>query len=294
MKWLMTTMLLISCLQTFAGIQSKSNSGVLWNVNITDEGLSSSVYNNSNAHQVCSVGYNVSLLNEFGMVKGIKNLRYDNYIILSRNNYEFKINQENISVKGDIVLGEIVGSDPLICRPLNGGIEEVKNAVEGALRNSDEETSKYFFSMAQDTSKIKVLNVSNSHFNLSDIKGSLELNFIEIEKTTFFARNTPEDAKLCSEKQSLKCGADYFTDATSNCGIARYNRRENKACGCATREGGPCMGGCGCKTYKTCEHPSFGVAAYKACAHPAHGVLNAKSCLLKLNSAGVFESCQQN
>lgn len=294
MKWLTCTVLLLSCLQSFAGIQSKSNSGILWDVIVTDEGLSSSVYNNSNVNQICSIGYNVSMLNEAGMVKGIKNLRYDNYIILSRNNYEFRVAQSNLSAKGNITLGEIVGSDPLKCRPYSGSVEEVKNAIEGALRNSDEETSKYFQALAQDTSRIKVLNVSNSHFNLSDMEGELGVNFIEKEKTTFFARNTQEDAKLCTEKQSLKCGAEYFVDATENCGVAHYKRRESKVCGCATREGGPCMGGCPCKTYKTCEHPSFGVAAYKSCAHPAHGMLNAKTCLLKMNPAGVFESCQQN
>lgn len=294
MKWLMSVVTLLSCLQSYAGIQSKFNSGILWNVNITDEGLVSNVYNNSNENQVCSVGYNVSLLNESGMVKGIKNLRFDNYIILKGNNYEFKINQVDLSAKGNIVLGEIVASDPLVCNPLNGSIEEVKNAVEGALRNSDEETSRYFFALANDPSRIKVLNVSNSNFNLGDVERTLGVNYVEKEKTTYLLRNTPDNANICTEKQSLKCGAEYFVDATLNCGVASYNSRESKECGCATRKGGPCIGGCECKSYKTCELPSFGVKAYNSCAHPAHGLLDAKSCLLKMNTAGVFESCQQN
>lgn len=265
-----------------------SNTGIIWNVSLNETSVDSDVYNNSNIPQICSMEMKVSLLDNMGLVKGFKTISFNNYIILNGRSERFSVEAENMNL-GKMNLGEIslITLTPN-CLAFNYSTEQISLAMTGALKNSDYVSAQLFQSLAKDTRKIKFLNVSSSFFNIDS--NEFDLNHLEVEKTTFLIKSN-EQEKACRERPSIKCGPVYFEEASKSCGVLEYNSRRSSSCGCETRKGGPCIGSCGCKTYKTCARPKFGVKRYKTCRDTSHGIENVKSCFLKVNSSGEFEKC---
>jgi hypothetical protein len=284
---------LFPLLLTIFSFSINAQSQVSWDTEISDSFLKASVYNNSTQDQICSRNIEISLMNEAGLIKGMKAVSFDNHIVKARTNYEFMIMSKDLNI-GSLNIAEIVSQKQLFCIPASGSDKEVADAFVGALRNSDFATAQLYLSYAKNPLKLKVVDVSSSYFNIHEAAVSFELNHIETQKTTFALENLNSTSFQCESRASVKCGLTYFTESSASCGVAAYNVAEAKVCGCKTRKGGPCRGGCKCKTWKTCAHPNFGVRAYNTCAHPDHGVENVKSCFLKFNQTGALESCQQN
>lgn len=266
----------------------------IMNTSISDNRLELEIFNDSHLNKQCSVNFKVSLLDENFLVKGFRDIKFNHYVLTARNRYLFLFDLKNMLLeeKG-LLLGEITEVSPLSCQTFSGSASEVKAAVEGALRNSDLISAQEFMALAKDKSEIKVVDVSHSFFNEPEAKTALGLNHIEMENTTYLIDGLSDEERQCSERKSLKCGKVFVTKASAACGVELYKKREDKVCGCKTRRGGPCIGGCPCKTYKTCRNPRFGVESYKKCSHESHGLFDVKSCDLKVTKTGELNFCQR-
>ncbi|MFA7614006.1 MAG: hypothetical protein WCY48_07190 [Candidatus Caldatribacteriota bacterium] len=264
----------------------------IMNASISGEKLEVSIFNDSHVNKQCSVNFKVSLLDDSFLVKGFRDIKFNHYILSARNQYRFVFDLKNMLLeeKG-LILGEITEASPLVCQTFSGSLTEVKNAVEGALRNSDLATAQDFLELAAERSEITVIDVSHSFFNEPLALETLGLNHIEMENTTYLLTGLSSEEKQCSTRKSLKCGKIFKEKASAACGVESYNMREHKICGCKTRKGGPCMGGCSCKTHYTCAHPSFGVRSYKTCRHESHGLFDVKSCELEVTKEGELKLC---
>jgi hypothetical protein len=284
----------------FAGLNSA------WNIVSTPTLITANVINNSTENQICSGSYYVNIEDESGRIRGLQDITFANYIVLSRQSYTFPVKIEDMLGKEGKSFGEIgLTTAKVDCNKFQGTNEEVSLAIEGALRNSDNQAAEYFLSLAPDASSIKVINVSGSHYNLGD--NFPGLNFVEIERTTYLARNTTEENKSCQERKSVKCGEAYFEKSSIACGIASYEVKSSQACGvalyrqCHSSACGKEWNGarkrcrhsrCGVERYNACASSTHGVAAYNTCRNPSHGIEDALSCPLKINSAGGFEKCK--
>lgn len=289
MKFVISLFLLLaSSLPTYA-----QDIAPIMNANVLEDKLEVNIFNDSHVNKQCSVNFKVSLLDDSFLVKGFRDIKFNHYILSARNQYRFNFDLKNMLMeeKG-LILGEITEVSPLVCQNFSGSISEVKLAVEGALRNSDLATAQDFLELAQDRSEIKVIDVSHSFFNEPLALETLGLNHIEMENTSYLISGLTQEEKQCSTKKSIKCGKIFKAKSSAACGVESYNERENKICGCKTRKGGPCVGGCPCKTYKTCAHPSFGVRTYKTCLHESHGIQDVMSCELEITNKGELKLCQ--
>lgn len=264
----------------------------IMDASIAGERLEVNIFNDSHVNKQCSVNFKVSLLDDNFLVKGFRDIKFNHYILSARDQYRFIFDLKNMLLeeKG-LILGEITEISPLVCRKFSGSLDEVRNAVEGALRNSDLASAQDFLNLAKDSSEIKVIDVSHSFFNEPLALETLELNHIEMENTSLLSQLSSEE-RQCSSRKSLQCGKIFQEKASKACGVKAYKKKQNKICGCKTRVGGPCLGGCPCKSYKTCAHRSFGVQSYKTCRHESHGLFDVKSCELKVTEEGKFKTCQ--
>lgn len=277
-----------------------------WNIVSDADKITANVINASNENQICSASYYVNIEDESGRIRGLQNIAFNNYIIHSRQTQTFSIRINDVLGKEGKFFGELGLTNAKVeCKKFHGTNEEVASALEGALRNSDLQAAEYFYSLAPDPSTIKVINVSGSNYNLKS--GPSDLNFIEIEKTTYIARNTTEEERNCQERKSLKCGQIYFQKSSPVCGALSYKVKASEACGVALyREchTDPCgrewdrarkkcrHPRCGVERYNTCASSTHGVATYKSCRDSSHGIEDALSCALKINSSGGFEACK--
>ena len=293
-------------LSLFIAMSIYASNHSAWNIVSAPTLITANVINNSTEHQMCSASYYVNIEDENGRIRGLQDITFANYIVLSRQSYTFEVDLNNILGKEGKSFGELgLTNAKLECKKFYGTDEEVSSAIEGALRNSDIKAAEFFYSLAPNPSLIKVINVSGSHYNSKDVFPGL--NFVEIERTTYLARNTTEENNSCQERKSLKCGEAYFEKSSIACGIASYEVKSSQACGialyrqCHSSACGKEWNGarkrcrhsrCGVERYNACASSTHGVAAYNTCRNPSHGIEDALSCPLKINSAGGFEKCK--
>jgi hypothetical protein len=280
---------------TQSAVAEVASPGVLWSVSVEESGLVSSVYSSKIDDLVCTQSFAVSLFNSFGLFKAVRNFEFGNYILPGRQIATFRIDLKNMDLPEGLILGELLSIEPLKCVPYQKTLKEVALAVEGALRNSDEEAAAYFLALLPNRDKLKVLDVSNSVFNVSEVESKFGLNFIEKTNTTFSKKHPNSEDLACSVKKSIKCGFEYFVEDSKNCEPELFNEaRDEGVCGCEKRSKDrlKCLNGCPCDRAKLCRNQKFGVEKYKSCAHPNHGNKDVLSCPLKLNENGVLESCQ--
>lgn len=293
-------------LSLFLAMPVMADNNPAWNIVSDVNKITANVINNSTENRICSASYYVNIEDDTGRIRELQNILFSNYIILARQSNSFFVDIGNMLGKEGKYFGELgLTTARVECRKFQGTNEEVSLAIEGALRNSDNQAAEYFYSLAPNPSLIKVINVSGSNYNLKSVLP--ELNFIEIERTTYIARNTTEEERSCQERKSLKCGQAYFEKSSAVCGVASYKVKASKACGvalyrqCHSKACGKEWNGarkrcriprCGVERYNTCASSAHGVAAYKTCRDPSHGIEDALSCPLKINSAGGFEVCK--